>query len=96
MVDTIQPLDNERRLVRVSQAGSRRHSRISRGRGAGRGASVRSRRAAENLTKSTMCVSKFPAEGSEQGTRPERRGMTALTNHGCQNDHLVALQVDNR
>ena len=44
------------------------------------------RRAAEELIKSTMCVGEVPSGNYEQYTRPERPGMTILTNHGRENE----------
>ena len=49
------------------------------------------RRTAEKLTMSTMCVWKFPTANHKPGTRLGTRGMSLLTNHGCEKGHFVPL-----
>lgn len=50
----------------------------------------------QKLMTSTMCVWKLPTEIYKPSTKPDRGGVTILTNHGHQNGHFVPFQVDCR
>lgn len=54
------------------------------------------RRAAGQLTKSTMFVRKFPEENSEPRTRPEKSGVATLKAVIGQNGHFVPVQMGYR
>lgn len=91
----VKPSDSECRFGIVSRARVRSIRGYPGGWGRGdRGVSVCG--TVGMLTESARCVEKSPAGNSKSGTRPERRGVTILNNHGCRNGRFVPLKVDYR
>lgn len=82
-----QPLDSERRLGKLPQAGS---TRTSGGCFGGGGMVVRP----QSSWKAHEVNHAYSRGRLKPGTRPERRVVPVVNKHNCQNGHFVLLQMD--